>query len=59
MMGDEARLRQVSGEGRLPFPGGVVGGVVSQAPIRRPAGAGAMTVDPGTGLLSQVIERGW
>ena len=49
----------MGGEGRLLFPGGVVGGVVSQAPIRRPAGAGAMTVDPGTGLLSQVIERGW
>ena len=38
---------------------GVAGGVVSQAPIRRPAGgAGAMTMCPGTGLLSQMIERG-
>jgi len=39
---------------------GVAGGVVSQTPIRRPAGvrAGAMTMRPGTGLLSHVIERG-
>jgi len=34
--------------------------VVSQAPIRRSAGilADAMTICPGTGLLSHVIERG-
>ena len=40
---------------------GVAGGVVSQAPIRRPrrrAGLGAMTICSGTGLLSHVIERG-
>jgi len=38
----------------------VAGGVVSQAPIRRLAGvlAGAMAMCPGTGLLSQMIERG-
>ena len=37
-----------------------LGGVVSQAPIRRPDGmrADAMTMCPGTGLLSQMIERG-
>ena len=42
------------------FPG-VAGGVVSQAPIRRrlrACGAAAMTMCPGTGLLSQKIERG-
>jgi hypothetical protein len=41
-------------------PGGVAGGVVSQAPIRRRAcvAAGAMTMCSGTGLLSQMIERG-
>ena len=42
------------------FPG-VAGGVVSQAPIRRrprACGAAAMTMCPGTGLLSQMIERG-
>ena len=34
-------------------------GVVSHPPIRHlPLGAGAMTVTPGAGLLSQVIERG-
>ena len=35
-------------------------GVVSQAPIRRRASvrAAAMTMCPGTGLLSQMIERG-
>jgi hypothetical protein len=34
--------------------------MVSQAPIRRRASvqAGAMTMCPGTGLLSQMIERG-
>ena len=39
---------------------GVAGGVVSQAPIRRRASvrAAAMTMCPGTGLLSQMIERG-
>ena len=38
----------------------VAGGVVSQAPIRRRASvrAAAMTMCPGTGLLSQMIERG-
>ncbi len=41
------------------FPGRVVVGVVSHAPIRRlPDGGSRMTVTPGTGLLSQVIERG-
>ena len=41
------------------FPGAGLGGVVSQAPIRRLAGvlAGAMTMCPGTGLLSHEIER--
>ena len=40
---------------------GVAGGVVSQAPIRRPAGvqAGAMTMCPGTGLLSQMMSAAW
>ena len=38
----------------------VAGGVVWQAPIRRRASvrAAAMTMCPGTGLLSQMIERG-
>ena len=38
----------------------LAGGVVSQAPIRRRASvrAAAMTMCPGTGLLSQKIERG-
>src|SRR6266571_3170434 len=46
-------------EGVVLVPG-VAGGVVSQAPIRRSAGvlADAMTMCPGTGLLSHVIERG-
>jgi hypothetical protein len=45
--------------GRGAFPG-LAGGVVSQAPIRRRASvrAAAMTMFPGTGLLSQMIERG-
>jgi hypothetical protein len=42
------------------FPVLWLSGVVSQAPIRRPVSvaAGAMTMCPGTGLLSQKIERG-
>ena len=42
------------------FPVAWLGGVVSQAPIRRRAcvRAAAMTICPGTGLLSQMIERG-
>jgi len=46
--------------GVVPVPGVWLGGVVSQAPIRRRAGVsgGAMTMCPGTGLLSHVIERG-
>ena len=38
----------------------LAGGVVSQAPIRRRPGvrAAAMTMCPGPGLLSHVIERG-
>jgi hypothetical protein len=37
----------------------VVAGVVSHPPIRRlPRWAGAMTVPSGTGLLSQISERG-
>ena len=45
-------------EGVVVFPG-VAGGVVSQAPIRHLADlADAMTMCPGTGLLSQKIERG-
>jgi hypothetical protein len=46
-------------EGVVLVPG-VAGGVVSRAPIRRRAGvvADAMTMCPGTGLLSQKIERG-
>src|SRR5215467_13415141 len=41
-------------------PGFAAGGVVSQAPIRCPAvlRADTMTMCPGTGLLSQMIERG-
>jgi hypothetical protein len=40
------------------FPG-VAGGVVSQAPIRRRRrAAAAMTMCPGTGLLSQMTGRG-
>jgi hypothetical protein len=66
---DERRLIIGSEEGS--FPAGVVkgsrgcpldlaGGVVSQAPIRRrPVKVGgSMTMCPGTGLLSQKIERG-
>jgi hypothetical protein len=54
---EEALRAGLSGVVVVP---GVAGGVVSQAPIRRPAGvrAGAMTICPGTGLLSQMIERG-
>jgi hypothetical protein len=64
---DERRVIIDSGEGSfvLGYEGvvvvpGVAGGVVSQAPIRRPAGvlAGVMTMCSGTGLLSHVIERG-
>jgi hypothetical protein len=67
---DERRLIVGSGEGSFRwlcdgwwsvFPGCVAGGVVSQAPIRRPAvqaGWTTMTMCPGTGLLSQKIERG-
>ena len=43
----------------IPGIPALVGAVVSQAPIRRLAvQAGAMTVVRGSGLLSQVIERG-
>ena len=46
--------------GWVGFPGDVLaGGVVSHAPIRRlPRWRAAMTMTSGTGLLSQVIERG-
>ena len=46
-------------KGRSQSPA-LAGGVVSQAPIRRRASvrAAAMTMCPGTGLLSQMIERG-
>jgi hypothetical protein len=47
--------------GSCAVPGGVAGGVVSQAPIRRPrqwGRRGAMTMCPGTGLLGQKIEPG-
>src|SRR4029077_18768901 len=45
---------------RVLFPGALASGVVSQAPIRRRASvrAAAMTMCPGTGLLSQMIELG-
>ena len=46
--------------GRVRVPGRVAGGVVSQAPIRRRAGVRGGCHDhvSGTGLLSQMIERG-
>jgi hypothetical protein len=62
-----SRLIMEGGEGPFVLALGVVwlspvlaGGVVSQAPIRRPAmkSAGAMTMCSGTGLLSKMIERG-
>ncbi len=58
MEGEEVLSRWVV-KGR-PVPRCVVGGVVSQAPIRRipPGKAGAMTMCSGAGLLSQMIERG-
>ena len=53
---EEALRAGLSGVVVVP---GVAGGVVSQAPIRRPAGvrAGAMTICPGTGVLSQTRIR--
>ena len=47
-------------KGRVLVLGVWLGGVVSQAPIRRRANkpGGAMTMCPGTGLLSQMIEPG-